>query len=257
MKNHHSIDSIQHIDTTYQRHIEECCLLEDTSSNVYEIYAPTEKVLPFESLHTDKNIPAYMAFTTVFLIIFAFIRLRGKDILSNILTTIVKRKKAIAILDEGIYQNLICLILGLVISCASLAVFITYLSVQEIISISTLYIFAGLMLYHFLMLLIINYLGWTFNAKHLAKEFSVNLWTFNISCGLIISPFIIAMFFVHGYIIISIIKSIFIIITLLMIIKIIRWLTIFITNRVSILYMILYLCTLELVPLLTLYKVIA
>ena len=88
----------------------------------------------------------------------------------------------------------------------------------------------------------------------MADEVIVNLWTYNILSGLLISPFVIAIFFVKSFAVIPLLKIVGAI--LLMIVKIIRWIEILITHRVSILYMILYLCALEIMPLLVLYKMV-
>ena len=116
--------------------------------------------------------------------------------------------------------------------------------------------FLFLFLYHFLLLLIVRLFGWTFNAKNMADEVIVNLWTYNILSGLLISPFVIAIFFVKSFAVIPLLKIVIFGAILLMIVKIIRWIEILITHRVSILYMILYLCALEIMPLLVLYKMV-
>lgn len=72
----------------------------------------------------------------------------------------------------------------------------------------------------------------------------------------LISPFVIAIFFVKSFAVIPLLKIVIFGAILLMIVKIIRWIEILITHRVSILYMILYLCALEIMPLLVLYKMV-
>jgi hypothetical protein len=72
----------------------------------------------------------------------------------------------------------------------------------------------------------------------MADEFIVNLWTYNILSGLLISPFVIAIFFVKSFAVIPLLKIVIFGAILLMIVKIIRWIEILITHRVSILYMI-------------------
>ena len=104
--------------------------------------------------------------------------------------------------------------------------------------------------------MIVRLFGWTFNAKNMADEVIVNLWTYNILSGLLISPFVIAIFFVKSFAVIPLLKIVIFGAILLMIVKIIRWIEILITHRVSILYMILYLCALEIMPLLVLYKMV-
>ena len=203
---------------------------------------PAGRFLPSTQLEHNKDLFGNVLFTVGFLIIFAFVRLRGKDLFYNLLNTLLKRKKAEIILNEGISSNLICYILSLCLSFS-------------IISIGIVYII-GLFLYHFLLLLIVRLFGWTFNAKNMADEVIVNLWTYNILSGLLISPFVIAIFFVKSFAVIPLLKIVIFGAILLMIVKIIRWIEILITHRVSILYMILYLCALEIMPLLVLYKMV-
>ena len=85
---------------------------------------------------------------------------------------------------------------------------------------------------------------------------SLSFSTYNILSGLLISPFVIAIFFVKSFAVIPLLKIVIFGAILLMIVKIIRWIEILITHRVSILYMILYLCALEIMPLLVLYKMV-
>ena len=66
----------------------------------------------------------------------------------------------------------------------------------------------------------------------------------------------LAIFFVKSFAVIPLLKIVIFGAILLMIVKIIRWIEILITHRVSILYMILYLCALEIMPLLVLYKMV-
>ena len=217
---------------------------------------PAGRFLPSTQLEHNKDLFGNVLFTVGFLIIFAFVRLRGKDLFYNLLNTLLKRKKAEIILNEGISSNLICYILSLCLSFSIISIGIVYIIEGSFINLFTLYLFIGLFLYHFLLLLIVGIFGWTFNAKNMADEVIVNLWTYNILSGLLISPFVIAIFFVKSFAVIPLLKIVIFGAILLMIVKIIRWIEILITHRVSILYMILYLCALEIMPLLVLYKMV-
>ena len=206
--------------------------LHQTETDTFEIYMPAGRFLPSTQLE------------------------HNKDLFYNLLNTLLKRKKAEIILNEGISSNLICYILSLCLSFSIISIGIVYIIEGNFINLFTLYLFIGLFLYHFLLLLIVRLFGWTFNAKNMADEVIVNLWTYNILSGLLISPFVIAIFFVKSFAVIPLLKIVIFGAILLMIVKIIRWIEILITHRVSILYMILYLCALEIMPLLVLYKMV-
>ena len=77
---------------------------------------PAGRFLPSTQLEHNKDLFGNVLFTVGFLIIFAFVRLRGKDLFYNLLNTLLKRKKAEIILNEGISSNLICYILSLCLS---------------------------------------------------------------------------------------------------------------------------------------------
>ncbi len=229
----------------------------DSFADTFEIVPHTHHYMPFTPLKNNNNLIGDLVFTLSFVIIFSFIRLRGKDLFYHLLLAVVKRKKTEIILNEGILPNLVYYMLSLTLSVSILSAFISYLASGEYLNIGTLYLFTGLLAYHFLLLLLVRLLGWTFNSKALADEVTVNLWTFHITIGLLVSPFIIASFYVHNFAAAQILKIVILSITLLSIVKIVRWLEILFSYKVSILYMILYLCALEIMPLLILYKLVA
>lgn len=251
-------DSIQNTVTDYTWPQEKISLLEQPEllTDTFEICQPVTLSMPYSKINTGKNLTLNLIFTIIFLAIFAVIRLRGKDLITDIIYATIQRKKATPLLNEGILPNLLFYCMGLTLSFSVLSVFITYLTTQTFLSIHSLLIFGGLLLYHLILIFIIHLLGWTFSTKQIANEFTVNLWTFHISLGLLISPFVIALFFVRENAVYPLIITTIICLTILMLVKIVRWLAIFFSYKVSILYMILYLCALELVPLLFLYKAV-
>lgn len=253
-----STDTIQKASAPVPFPTDSICLLEGKweAADSFEICVPAVHTMPYTPLDKDKDAAINLAFTVVFLIIFAFVRLRSKDLLSNLLQMTIKRKKALSVQNEGIGAYPVCYLLGLCLSFSVLSVGLSYVTTQEFLSAFTAYVFGGLLAYHFCMLSIIALLGWTFNAKHAAREFMTNLWCFHINAGLLVSPFVIALFFVQDYMVLPLLKVIGCELALLMIVKLIRWFEIFFVYKVSILYMILYLCALELIPLLSLYKVV-
>ena len=96
--------------------------LHQTETDTFEIYMPAGRFLPSTQLEHNKDLFGNVLFTVGFLIIFAFVRLRGKDLFYNLLNTLLKRKKAEIILNEGISSNLICYILSLCLSFSIISI---------------------------------------------------------------------------------------------------------------------------------------
>ena len=110
-------------------------------------------------------------------------------------------------------------------------------------------------MYHGCLNGLIRLLGWTFNRKNAIAEAIIQVWAFHISAGLFIAPLVLALFFVQKYAIPALLGTCMTILALVLIAKIIRTVIILFSHKVSILDMILYLCALEMIPLLTLWKV--
>lgn len=233
------------------------CMFEKLKTDTVIVYAPERSFMPASFLKADTNLLGSLIFTTIFLIIFAFVRLRGKDLLMTLFSVMIKRKKTETILNEGISPNLICYLLSLLLSFSSISASIVYFAQQQLNLKYTFYICGSLLAYHFVLLLLVKLLGWTFNARTAASETIVNIWAYHIMCGLLISPFVIAIFFVKTFATGLLLKIIIFSLILFYIVKFIRWIEILFAHRVLILYMILYLCALEVMPLLILYKLIA
>ena len=233
------------------------CPLEKAETETIIICPAERHYLPQVLLKTNEHIMGDLLFTIIFLMIFAFVRLRGKDLLPNLLNILVKRKKAEVILNEGISSNLVCYVLSLILSFSVISIGITYLTSGDFEIIPSLYLFAVLIFYHFFLLGLLKLLGWTFNARNTAAEAIVNLWTYHIMSGLLVAPFVIAIFFVRSYAIVPLLNVVIFGLILFQVVKFIRWLEILFAHRVLILYMILYLCALEVMPLFILYKMTA
>ena len=250
---------MQNTNTTYflSKQSRSLCPLNEFQADTFEIRSSQAPSLPATYLRKNENLWGDFIYTILFLIIYAFIRLRGKDLLSNLLHILIKRKKSEIILNEGIASNLVCYILALALSFSAISIGITFITWNVFFSSSTFYIFTGLFFYHFFLLLLIRILGWTFNSTGTADEFIVNLWTYNIFLGLFISPFIISIFFVQAFAVIPLLKIVIFSSLIFIIVKIIREVEILFSHRVSILYMFLYLCGFEIMPLLVLYKMVA
>lgn len=230
-------------------------LPQENSTSRSHIFIPHNTYNP--QAYSKENLIGSVTYTVIFLIIFAFVRLRGKGLITSLLHVFINSKKTEIILNDGITQNLACYFLSLFLSLSAISISVIYIFTNTFNLLHSLYIFACLMLYHLGMLVLIRFLGWIFNARGLSNEAIVNLWTYNILAGLFVAPFIIATFFVKSFSIFLILKIIILCFVLFFLVKIVRWFKILFTHRVSILYIILYLCTLEVMPLLVLYKLLA
>ncbi len=252
------IDLTQNTNTTFSpfkcRHVTYSSSLFE--QDTFEICTSHRPLLPYTELPRNEYLTQNLTFSIILLIILALIRLQGRNMLSNLLSLLFKRKKIELILSEEINHNLFYYIILL---CSSASVITGFLSllIQEpnLFSVFNCYIWGMLLLYHVLLLGVVQLLGWIFNAKYIVDECIINLWAFHIGTGIILFPFLVVLFFVPNSAAALVFKIALLAISILITTKIIRWIQILISNRVSILYMILYLCALEIVPLLILYKI--
>ena len=228
---------------------------EGNSAN-HEICFQCEPDLPYSFITTNPYLWNELVYTIFFLIVITFIRLRGKNLFDHIAQLFLKRKKINLILNEGITSNITCYLLALSASFSILAGFYSILMNENFITLQTLYCFGALLLFHFFWISLIQLFGWCFNRKQTAQEVIIHFWSYHISLGLLLSPFVLASFYISHFAVTILIKIVIIGFVLLTIVKFLRWIEIFYAHKVSIFYMILYLCGLEIVPLLFLYKVV-
>ena len=99
-----------------------------------------------------------------------------------------------------------------------------------------------------------QFMGWIFNFRYLATKIYFNFLSYFFLANIYTSPFIIMFLFLNNKNA-EICLNIWILVHLIiLLVKIFKLTQILYTNRVSILYMILYLCALEFVPILIAYK---
>lgn len=228
----------------------------EVDSTNREVCFQSEPDMPYSPIKTNPYLGGELLYTICFLIIITFIRFKGKDLFDNITQLLLKRKKAEVLLNEGIASNLICFLLALFASFSILAGLVSLISENHFISIQTLYYFIALLLFHIAWIAFIYLFGWAFNKKQTMQEVVIHLWSYHISIGLLLSPFLITSFYISHFAITTLLNIVIIAFILLTIVKFFRWIEIFYAHKVSIFYMILYLCGLEIVPLLFLYKVV-
>lgn len=191
----------------------------------------------------------------LYMSIVAFLRITDTALFRTIVTGMFKYRNAENLLGTGL-ATLGQRLLLLTLSFSFIAIFITLTTQNSYFCIETLYIFIILFALHFITIGIYKYLGWTFNNQLIAKSSSMSLWLSNISLGLIPSPLILSLFFIHPQWHNTVIKIVIGIVIFLLIVRIFRWIRILFDNKVFILYMILYLCALEIAPILLMIKVV-
>lgn len=102
--------------------------------------------------------------------------------------------------------------------------------------------------------LLVRGLSYVFNITEQGNDYLHNLFLFNKAIGLVIIPFILIIPYVVEFLELPFTYAAIIIVLGLFVLRIISGIQIFIQKQFSIFYMILYLCTLEFLPLLLLYK---
>lgn len=214
------------------------------------------KDVPLKGQQDVDFMSGVLLYTIIFLGLLAFIRLRGKGLFSGLFGFFFKQKNQEKVYTEGLRPNYFFLFITFCLSASVLSIFLVYLINGDFIFDDSVLVFAFLAGYHLLLIGFIRLLGWTFNARFCAKEMVTNLWVYNTVIGLMISPFVIALFYVRPTSVQPLIYLIFTIFSIYLIFRFIRLIKILFEYRVSILYMILYLCALEILPFLVIYKIL-
>lgn len=189
----------------------------------------------------------------IFMATIAILRLSDYTLFKNILTGMFRYKNSENLLGTG-FATLGHRFILLLLSAMMISIEISYITTSSLLTLTTLFTFLAIIAIHYLTIGVYQYLGWTFNNQPLAAIASMNLWLSNISFGVITSPFILSLFFARPAWHETLIKITLILALLLFIVRIFRWIRILFQNRVFILYLILYLCGLEIAPLILLIK---
>ena len=227
--------------------------LVDTTTNYVELV----EGMPLAGEKTDIGFTAgILAYTVVFLIFIALLRLRGRSFLSSVYVYFFNRKKGVGLQPEGIGQNYFVVFLSVCLSFSILALLVAFLTGPPFAFSNALLFFLVIFGYYIVLLGFIRFLGWTFNGRHCASEIILSLRTSAIVLGLSVSPFVLALFYVQASAINMLVYVIFSIGAIILIFRFIRLIKILYGYRVSILYMILYLCGLEILPILVVYKIL-
>lgn len=201
-------------------------------------------------------ISSILIYTVIYLVFIALLRLRGRGFLTTVYTYFFNRKRGAGLQSEGGMPNYFFVFLSVCLSFSILSILLAFFMDPPFAFFHALIYFLILFGYYFLVLGLVRLFGWTFNGRHCASEIILNLRVSAIVLGLSISPFVLALFYVQALAIDMLLYVIFGIGIIILIFRFIRLIKILYGYRVSILYMILYLCGLEILPILVLYKLL-
>ncbi|WP_372640836.1 DUF4271 domain-containing protein [Ancylomarina sp.] len=117
-------------------------------------------------------------------------------------------------------------------------------------------IFIVILLLYLGKVVVIRSLGYVFKGSNESKEYVFTTFLYNKNLGLFLFPVIIALPFVQAHAVVWLMYIGVFMIFFFFILRIARGLKILLRKHVSIFYMILYLCALEIFPLLMIYKLL-
>ena len=129
--------------------------------------------------------------------------------------------------------------------------FLNFHSLLNIITISIAFFSFYILKYSVLKLF-----GYLISKKETINEYILNIFLYNKIIGIVLYPFLIIIPYIHLNFVDILIPISLAIILLLSVFKIFKGISILFKKEFSIFYMILYLCTFEILPLLILYKFI-
>ena len=117
-------------------------------------------------------------------------------------------------------------------------------------------VFIGFSLLYLGKIIVIKSLGYIFKGTKESKEYQFTIFLYNKNLGLFLFPVIIALPFVQAYAVEGLIYTGVVMVLFFYVLRIYRGLKILFRKHVSLFYMILYLCALEILPLLMIYKLL-
>lgn len=113
-----------------------------------------------------------------------------------------------------------------------------------------------LVLYHVFIIIMTRWIGWTFDMNTIYNRIHTFNIGFNAVIGFMVFPVVIPMFFVNSNEINKWILVEFVVLTVMLLYKYFRISKLLFVNKISILYMILYLCAVELAPVFIIAKLL-
>ena len=198
----------------------------------------------------------FVLYLTLFLGMIAFLRLRGKKILPMLFAYAFSRKRLSEQLSDDLHQEYGNVWLTLLVGSSCLAMGAAFLWDDGFSWRLMGMAWLSLLLYQLLSSALVFFLGWTFNAPRCASEACLANCVGNAVTSLVLSPFVLSLFFTREEAAPLLLFALPVLLLLCLIFKWIRLFGILFEFKISVFYMILYLCTLEITPLLVAYKLL-
>ena len=193
----------------------------------------------------------------VYFVLLVAVQLHGRGLLAALFFKFFRERNSEQLVTKKILPNPFPLLCSLVLSFISLSLFIVYIVHGKLMPGDTLLYLASLIVYHFLLLGVITLLGWIFDARACARELTIDLWIYNAVPGIILSPAVFSLFYTRSFAAVLLHGIVFLFLAYYAVRRLVQWAKILFKHGVPIFYLILYLCALELLPLLVLYKMLA
>ncbi|MDR0766352.1 MAG: DUF4271 domain-containing protein [Odoribacteraceae bacterium] len=193
----------------------------------------------------------------VYLVLLVVVYLRGRGILPALFFYFFQGKNFEQLVAKRIAPVPGSLFCTLLLSFFSLSLFFVFLEGGKLAPLPLLLYSGILFANHFLLLSVASLLGWVFRARDVAREFSIHVWIYNAIPGILLAPVIFSLFYARPPASGALVFLITSLLSLYAILRWARWVKILFKHGVPVFYLILYLCALEILPLLVLYKILA
>ena len=218
---------------------------------------PLFEGIPLAGVRADEG---HMALVVLYVVLFlgmvAFLRLQGKRILPMLFLYFFGRGRTRDDLLEDLRQEYGNVWITLLVGYSSVAMGGAFAAEDGFEWRTAVVVCLVLLLFQAAVSLLVVFLGWVFNAPRCASEACLANCAGNAVTALLLSPLMLSLFFVRESSVPLLFSVILIFLFLCLILKWIRLCGILFEFKVSVFYMILYLCTLEITPLLVAYKLL-
>ncbi|WP_372754866.1 DUF4271 domain-containing protein [Labilibaculum sp.] len=241
-----------------------------------QLTSPTDSVAQADSTHTEqifqgeRGIPImsyqndWMVGVLLFaLILLAILRFSFNKFLFRVLDSLLNSQSSSNLLLEknmrnirgSIFLNLLFYV-NFSLFIIQFLVYILSLNQNHNNLIFYLYFFAGLICIYQTKFLFIRFIGYVFNGINESKEYLHTISIYNKNLGIFLLPITISVPFIAQYATPMLLKIGFALTLIFYFLRLFRGIQILFRQHVSIFYMISYLCALEILPLLMIYKLL-
>ncbi len=242
-----------------------------TESHHYRVFLSEKKPADnsatgyLEARNVERNLtPDWILFVVLgMLIVIAWLRVVYNKYINNLLESAFNYQRSLQVYtDPGVVRRRIFFILNIIYlfstglyACLLMRYFSWFPWGMNGIRLffSATGFMAGLMILRFIALKLTGYI---FKSKELFDEYLFQLFLFSKITGIILIPFIFAIAYTRGITESMFIYASFVATGLVFILRIVRSLMFIFKNAVLLFYLILYLCTLEILPVLVIVKLI-